>query len=164
MSDPKFGPGEGPSLETALGVLEGWEGIGSTPEGFAVVVHLIESLPLEERAKWFRGKRVRFRELQARFLEGQEHPVSRGNAYELIRMVDVAAALEAAREVGPGYRDSVTNRRVKTVIRELARLNLRLPEDQEWLVSTYRKMARGDGDGGPWTLAQVKGAIRRAQS
>lgn len=95
-----------------------------TAERAAVILDKLASLPPDAARRFLRGKKVKL--WQALFSPWHSSPAAPSTAYEWARAVRCA---HAAHELGlvnfnRGCRDRETGRRMKTVLRELGRLDL----------------------------------------
>ena len=103
------------------------------------VNNLLKCLPFDEAAAW-----VREHKLELLRLDIGDPSAARSNVYELWRARKLFAALGDLVDADNGYRDRETGRKVKTILRELSRLEFGDPVndegDRQNLIEVYKEV------------------------
>ena len=108
-------------------------------DDFTVVADTLKELRQDHPAladQWMRGKRALWQQIAWSWSGSR----ARSSAYEWSRGARVSQVLYRAGLVDAAYRDRETGRRVKTLIRELGRVDWNLrdhPGDRDALISSY---------------------------
>lgn len=140
--------------DDVAGFIVAWDALVTSPDGYQVVMLALAEMTPEGRRRWLRGKRAALAQARAGWLTG--FPASRSAAYdyEAINRVAVPLHERGLVNIDAGYRDVANGRRVRVLLRELARLDYRDAAD---LAETYEVVRQ-------LPLEEVRRVVRTVRS